>query len=83
MAYKRKYRQGRRSRASRTFCVPRRRSIFPGMGGRFISKSLCTGSLTCLSEKLAEDTFTLQTRTFRLMEMQNELLWVCLQQLPL
>lgn len=83
MAYKRKYRQGRGSRALRTFCIPRRRSIFSGLGGRFINKYLCTGSLICLSGLSAEAAFTLRIRTFRLMEMRNELLWVYLQQLSL
>lgn len=83
MAYKRKYRQGARVKSIEDFLHSPETQYFSGMGGRFISKSLCTGSLIRLSGLSAEDTFTLRIRTFRLMEMRNELLWVCLQQLSL
>lgn len=83
MAYKRKYKQGTRVKSIEDFLHSPETQYFSGRGGRFINKSLCNGSSICLSGLSAEDTFTLRIRTFRLMEMRNELLWVCLQQLSL
>ena len=83
MAYKRKYRQGARVKSIEDFLHSPETQYFFWHGKTFISKSLCTGSLICLSGKSAEDFFILRIRTFRLMEMRNELLWVYLQQLSL
>lgn len=83
MAYKRKYRQGARVKSIEDFLHSPETQYFSGTEKRFINKSLCTGSLICLSGKSVADIFILQTRTFQLMEMRNELLWVCLQQLSL
>ena len=83
MAYTRKYKQGAQVKSIEDFLHSPETQFFSGMGGRFINKSLCTGSLICLSGKSVADIFILRIRTLRLMEMRNELLWVCLQQLPL
>ena len=83
MAYTRKYRQGAQVKSIEDFLHFPETQYFFGLGGRFINKSLCTGRLMSLSGLSTEDFFTLRIRTFRLMEMRNELLWVCLQQLPL
>lgn len=69
MAYTRKYKQGAKVKSIEDFLHSPETQYFSGMGGRFISKSLCTGSVIRLSEKSAEDTFTLRIRPFRLMEM--------------
>lgn len=84
MAYKRKYRQGARVKSIEDFLhSPETQYFFWHGRTRFISKSLCTGRLIRLSGLSATDIFILQTRTFRLMEMRNELLWVYLQELSL
>ena len=83
MAYTRKYKQGARVKSIEDFLHSPETQYFSGTEKRFTNKSLCTGSLIRLSGVLATDIFILRIRTFRLMEMQNELLWVYLQQLPL
>lgn len=83
MAYTRKYRQWAQVKSVEDFLHSTETQYFSGTGKRFINKSLCTGSLIYLSGKSVADIFILRIRPFRLMEIRNELLWVCLQQLSL
>ena len=83
MAYVRKYKQGVRVKSIEDFLHSPETQYFFGTEKRFISKSLCTGSLIRLLGKSVVDIFILRIRTFRLMEIRNELLWVYLQQLSL
>ena len=83
MAYKRKYRQGAQVKSIEDFLHSPETQYFFWHGRTVHKQVFMHWQLDMLIREIGVRHLILQTRTFRLMEMRNELLWVCLQQLSL